>query len=1147
MKKSSTDKTIPDSLKKTLNVMRLTIIIYLVGIVQVFAVNSYSQQTKLNLNLRNTTLGTVLDEIENQSEFYFMFNQKMVDMNRPVTANFKDKSINDVLNALFTGTDVKYTISDRQIVLSVDDADIYGQAQQNRKISGIVYDADNVPLPGVTVFVKETTTGTITDIEGKFQLDILAGKKILVVSFVGMKTQEINIENQSTLKITMEPDLIGLEEVVAIGYGTIKKSDLTGAVSQIDAEKMEKESTSNMTSILRGTLPGLSVSFSTSAKGLSEAKDLLIRGETSVRAKDSDGTLDPQRKANAPLIVVDGMIYNGDLADINPVDIEAFDILKDASSAAIYGSRASNGVIIITTKKGKKGKPVINVSATVGFVTLSHTQLDQMGPEEFIDWRIAGFESNERHQIDKGAGYYDSPNNLPQGVSLEQWKAYDGSSAASDLDAIWLNRIGFSPIEIANYKAGKTIKWKDYQYQTGVTQDYNLSLSGRTDQVSYYWSIGYTNNEGIRYNETFNTIRSRINLEAKVNDFLSVGTNTSFAVRDESPIVASNNLFNNTPYSSFYEDDGETIMYAPTGNVSNSRHPWLDMMYRERFMKYNSMNSKIYGIITLPYGFSITSEYITRFNWNREYNTYSSDHLDWGKEGGRADRQNTTIFEWQINNILKWNKTFNDHAFDFTFVQNAEKYQYWHELMNRRQFQPSVILGYHRMQAATEDIEISSNDEVSTGDALLARMNYTYKSRYNLTGSFRRDGYSAFGQLHPRASFGSVAAGWTISEEDFFSVDAIDLLKLRLSYGTNGNRGVGIYDALSNLNTGKFILIENGTPQYVSQLYTSRMANENLKWERTSAFNAGIDFSTMRGRLRGNIEAYYMKTTDLLIPRQLPDITGYTSVFSNMGQVDNKGFEFSLTSRNIERSNFSWITNFSMSFNRNKIVHLYGDTKVDENGIEKEVDDISNEWFIGHALDEIWDYKVLGIWQEDEAEEAHKYSRDPGDFKLEDFNGDGYYTNDDKQFLGYKNPKFRLSLRNDIQYRNWEFSVKMYSYLGYFSANNHKKNNDVFYDRGSSLKVPYWTPENPSNEWARVESYESGFDVWENNSFIRVDNVAVTYSVPKDILAKVKIADCRVSVVAQNPYVWTPNWSWMDPESKTFTPSYYTLKLNLTL
>lgn len=1130
--------------QKLIRYMKLTIFFVLVGLMSVSAA-SYSQNTKLNLKIENASITDFFSRVEEISDYYFFFKNDAVNVSKRISLDVKNQTIDKILDEVLNDTNLKYKIVDHYIVISNNmstDENFFLSQQQKMKVHGIVKSQSGEGIPGVTVAVKGTVAGTITDVNGNFSLEIPSGSETLIFSFVGMKTQEIPVNNKAEINVAMEDETIGLEEVVAVGYGTVKKKDLTGAVSQVDATKLEAESTANMTDVLRGQLPGLSVNFTTSAKGLSSASDMLVRGETSVRASSDD-----QKAANAPLIVVDGMIYNGDLSDINPVDIESYDILKDASSAAIYGSRASNGVIIITTKKGKKGKPTINVSTSVGVATLSSNAIPIMNGDQFIKWRIAGFEANERHQIDKGSGYYNSPSELPTGVSLDTWKAYDGSSSATDNTAIWLNRIGFSPIEIANYEAGKTTDFTKYQYQTGMTQDYNISLSGSSDAVSYYWSLGYTNNEGIRYNETFNTIRSRVNLEGKVTDWLKVGTNTNFAVRDESPILASDNLLNNTPYASMFEDDGVTITYAPTGNVSNSRNPWLDMVYRDRFLKYNTLNSKIYGLITFPLGITFQSEYITRFNWNRDYNSYNSGHLDWGVQGGRASRANTTVFEWQLNNILKWNKSFGDHNFDVTMVQNAEKYQYWYDYMERQQFQPSDVLGYHRMQAATEDVSITSDDQVSTGDALLARLNYTYKNRYNLTSSFRRDGYSAFGQKNPRANFGSAAVGWTISQEDFYHIQWMDLLKFRLSYGTNGNRGVGIYDALSNLATGKFVLIENGVAQYVSQLYTSNMANSNLKWERTASFNAGLDFSLFRGRIRGNVDAYTQKTTDLLIPRQLPNITGYSSVFSNLGQINNNGWEINLTSENLKQGDLRWQTNFSIAHNKNKVVHLYGDYTTDENGNKKEVDDITNQWFIGHALDQIWDYKILGIWQESEKDEAAKYSRAPGDFKLWDANGDGYYTNDDKQFQGYTSPKYRLTMRNDFEYKNWELSIKMYSYLGYFSANNHKKNNDVFYDRGTSFNAPYWTPDNPSNEWARVESYASGFTVWENNSFIRLDNVSLTYSVPKELLHKISIVNCRVSLVAQNPYVWSPNWTWMDPESHGYTPSYYSLKLNLTL
>lgn len=1023
------------------------------------------------------------------------------------------------------------------IVLTGFSASLWAQ----KVVTGKVTDEEQNPLAGVSVMVKGTTIGTLTDADGQFRLQIPVDVRILSFSFIGMKPQEVEIGTQTTFNVVMQVDVGMLEEVIVIGYGTVKKKDLTGAVSRIDADDLQTEATSNVTTMLRGAIPGLAVNLNTSAKGISSASDMLIRGETSLRADDGD-----QANANAPLVVVDGMLYYGDLADINPVDIETFDILKDASSAAIYGARATNGVILITTKRGLKGKPVISISTSTGLAFISHAHYNRMSGEQHIARRIAGFEANERRQLTIGPGYYNSFDDLPSGVTIDQWKAYDGSTAATDLVEVWLSRIGFAPIEINNYKAGKITDFDQYTWQKGFLQDYNLSLSGSSDAVSYYWSLGFTDNEGIRYNEEFNTIRSRINLEADVTQWLKVGLNSQMAFRDESPISPGNSLYN-TPYSSMFQEDGVTLELTPSGYI-NAPNFWLEMRFRDRYRKYNTMNSKIFATVALPFGFSITSEFIPRYNWNRDYNHYSSGHFLWALQGGRASRANTTLYEWQINNMLKWNKTFGDHAFDFTFVQNAEKYQYWYDYMERQNFQPSDVLGYHRMQAATEDVSLTSNDETSTGDALLARMNYTLKSRYNLTASFRRDGYSAFGQANPRANFYSVAAGWTISEEEFFNVSWLDQLKIRLSYGVNGNRGVGIYDALSNLNSGKFLLIEGGAETYVSQLYTSRMANSNLKWERTSAYNAGLDFTVLKGRLIGSIEGYFSITEDLIIPRQLPNITGYASVFSNLGQVNNKGFEINLNTVNISTNEFTWTSDFSVSHNKNKIIHLFGDYITDAvTGEEKEVDDITNEWFIGHAIDEIWDYRTLGIWQVAESDQATAYSRSVGDYKLEDVNGDGKYTNDDKQFLGYRRPKVRLSLRNDLQYKNWQLSLKMYSYLGHLKANNYLRNNEAFYDRGTYYDVPYWTPENPGNKWARVDSYETNFNVWENNSFIRLDNVSLSYSVPQSILSKIKIVSCRLSLVADNPFVYAPEWSWMDPENDAYTPSYISFKVNITL
>ncbi|GLR16948.1 SusC/RagA family TonB-linked outer membrane protein [Portibacter lacus] len=1003
-------------------------------------------------------------------------------------------------------------------------------------ITGLVTDSESIPLIGVSVINDADGNGTITDIDGTYSIVVAEGATTLTFSYVGYKPFTAEIGNATVINHTMEVDAIGLEEVVVVGYGTVKKKDLTGAVSQIDAEQLEKESTANISDMLRGALPGLNVGFGMGPKGISSAESFQVRGATNLRGA----------AANAPLIVVDGMIYSGDLANINPNDIAKFDILKDASSAAIYGSRASNGVILITTKKGKTGKPTINLTSSVGFVALSGQEIDPLTADEFIDWRIAGFESAQRNQVNN-PGYYNDPRSL-SGVSVDDWKTYDGSSANDDLVGIWLNRLGFSVVEIANYKNGATEDWKSRSYQSGIRNDHNLSVSGGSDNVRYYMSMGYTNNEGHVYNSSWEALRSRLNLEADITNFLSVGANIQFAAKDESPISASTNLTMNTPYASFYEEDGITIRGAPTGNTSSSRHPYLGLEYTDRYYNRNALNAKVFGDIKLPFGISFTSEFIPGIVWDRRYEHRSSKE-PFVNDGGRVLRNNYNSYEWQMNNILRWDKTFGIHRFNVTMLQNAEKFQRWQDEVVRSQILPSDVLGYHDIGSATNNVNIWSDDVYETGTALMARLNYTLNEKYMFTGSVRRDGYSAFGQQNPTADFGSLALGWIISEENFFNSNLIDFLKLRLSYGTNGNRSIGRYAALSDLATGNYVQVINGTPTYVSQLYSTRLANSNLKWEKTAAYNGGLDFAIANGRISGNVEAYYMQTTDLLVSRSLPDVTGYNNVTANLGQVDNRGFEVSLNTVNIDKPNFDWNTSFSVAFNRNEIVHLYGDFEdvVDDNGNvigQKESDDVANGWFIGHAIDEIWNYEVLGIWQEEDREEAAEYSRSPGDFKINDTNGDGVYTNEDKIFQGYADPLYRVSFRNDFSYKNWDLSVKLYSYLGHKAANNHRKNDDVFYDRASGYQVPYWTPENPLTEWARVESFSSGFSVYENNSFVRVDNVALSYNVPQDLIAKLALERLNVSFVMQNPTVWAPSWTWMDPEQKGYTPSFYTFKIN---
>ena len=448
----------------------------------------------------------------------------------------------------------------------------------------------------------------------------------------------------------------------------------------------------------------------------------------------------------------------------------------------------------------------------------------------------------------------------------------------------------------------------------------------------------------------------------------------------------------------------------------------------------------------------------------------------------------------------------------------------------------------------------------------MARLVYSFKGKYISTLSVRRDGYSAFGIKHPRGVFPSVALGWVFTDENFFKNDILTYGKLRFSWGENGNREVGRYAALSSMGLDKYSYRNSSGVYENNILYVSSMANSDLRWEKTRAINVGFDFSIINGLLDGSIEFYKQRTLDLLVDRALPDVVGVGTVASNLGEVDNNGFELNLNARIINKDNFIWRSNFNFYLNRNKIVHLYGDmvNVLDASGNvigQKEGDDITNLWFIGHAIDEIWDPVILGIWQVGEEEEASRYGQFPGDFKVKDVNNSGTINYEDHEFQGFRQPRFRWNMRHEFNiYKNFDLSFTIYSYWGHKGTFNNAKNNDRLYpDRFNSYIVPYWTPENPSNTWARINSSQGGalFNIYRDKSFIRLDLLTLTYSVPKTLLNKARISNLTFSGAIRNVGWWAPEWEFCDPESEvqtsnnsdtpTPTPRYFTLSVNLTL
>lgn len=1018
---------------------------------------------------------------------------------------------------------------------------------QRTTVKGIVKDHSGEALIGVNVVEKGKTNGTITGSDGMFSLNVSGKKPVLVCSYIGYVTEEIPIVSQEMLTITLKEDTEELDEVLVIGYGTAKKKDLTGAISRVKAEKMEAEAPRSVQDLLRASAAGLSISMSTDAAGTA---DLQIRGKNTLSA------------GSAPLIVLDGVIYDGSMQDINAMDVESIDVLKDASSVAVYGAKAANGVIAITTKKGNTGKPVITFNANVGLVHNSRLPktVDGAGFLAFRQEYAEGLLSQD--ELTAQPGKYADPRTLSSmGIDPLTWYNYDqknpGSALPDDktLVTTWLTRLNLQNIEIENYLNGVETNWDDIVYQTGLQQDYTTSISNRTDNFSYYWSLGYADREGVKTGDRYRNFRSRLNLESKVTSFLTVGLNSQFATRIGGYLVADvDQREHNSPYTTNEIDnlDSPYRMY-PSGD-NNTKNPFFDNLYRDRRDINHDFNANLYAILKLPFGLEYQMNFTPRYHWYEYMNHESSQHPEWAGEGGKSERKNEKTFNWLLDHIVRWKQEFGkDHRVEATFLFNAEKGQWWQTVAKNQQFTPSDVLGYHNIGAGAIP-SVSSNDTYKTGDALMGRIFYSFKDKYLITASVRRDGYSAFGQMNPRATFPAVALGWVFTSEKFMEASGswLNYGKLRFSWGQNGNRDIGQYDALASLNSGLHPYIDqNGNVYVTSQIYINRMPNNTLKWERTASYNIGIDFSVCGDRLSGSMETYMAETNDLLVNRSLPSILGYDNVKANLGTLTNRGFELTLNANVIENRNFSWNSSGTFSFNRRKIKHLYGDKEeikdADGNVIGyKEADDLANKWFIGHDTDQIWDYERDGVWQLGEEEEAAKYGNKPGDFKYIDQNNDGVMDNDDKIFQGYTTPRFRWSWRNEFTfYKNFNLSFMVYSHIGQYGTFNRAANTGGMFDRYTVVDIPRWTKDNPTNDYGRLGSKNIGSN-YVKKTFVRMENITLSYNVPQNFLKRFSVQNMRFSVAVRNPFVIT-GWTFGDPEGGDTTLRTVNFGVNFTL
>ena len=1054
--------------------------------------------------------------------------------------------------------------------------------QQSGVVKGQVTDKNGEPVIGATVKVKNAANvGTVTDFEGNFDLKGAPTNGTLVVSYIGFKTKEIAYKNGQTLSITIEEDAETLQEVVVVGYGTMRKKDLTGSVVQIDPSKLADQNPGSVQDLLRGT-PGLQIGFDSSAKG-SDAK-IQLRGQNSLYTDGSH---------NSPLIILDGMQFAGELSEINPDDIEQIDVLKDASSAAIYGAKAASGVIIITTKKGKEGKPIINVSMNLAANTKAAYR-DVFNASEYMTYREDWFKAQTYGYREDGTwgyygkdsgiptGYYDNFNNISQyGISQDQWASNGPKTlqAGESMLSLYARRMGFdadAALVMENFLAGKTYNWEDATFRTGFNQDYNASISGATDRVNYYLGFGYLKNQGAIQGDNYHAYRANMKLNAKITDWLEVGANVNFQDRSDtsSPVPLKDNYWEDnqlreSPYASRYDENGNEIQYPRTGNPTNGGYNYhFQQQYIGLEKGYTVLNTIFNAKVTLPFGIIYQFNIAPRYQWfyDRYHMSAELPNSDPATRG--VNRNSSKTFNWNLNNTLTWDRTFADlHHVTVTLVQEAEENRYWSDNISARNITPTDVLGFHYISGANkEQSSFSTNDTHYTAAAYLGRVFYGFMDRYMLTATVRRDGYSAFGQNNPWANFWSLGASWVLSEEKFAQDwKWLDMAKLRLSYGTNGNRSLSdTYLALSNLsNGGLYAYYKYGSTsqEVLNALSVNRLGNPNLEWEKTSSWNFGLDFAVLNKRLSGSIDFYHKKTHDMIMAQRLPNFTGFGSITTNLGEVTNTGFEITLNSRNIDTKDFKWSTSLGFSYNKNKIKHLY--YEYDEDG--KEMDDTSNGWFIGKPIGEIWYWKTDGIWQADEAEQAALVNQKPGDPKvvnvyteddkiLEDGTRVPVYNDKDRVYHGTTQPPIYWNMRNDFQYKDFTFSFSMYSYMGHKSRAGYWLNGDnsgsMFTQTCNTYKKEYWTPENPTNDYARLNavgpSGVTGIEKVYNRSFVRLDNITLGYTIPRDITNKWGIQ--RVHVTAGINNVFTiDSWEYGDPETGGFANRQFQFGLNVTL
>ncbi|MBD2722115.1 SusC/RagA family TonB-linked outer membrane protein [Hymenobacter armeniacus] len=954
---------------------------------------------------------------------------------------------------------------------------------QNRTLTGQVVSADkSEALPGVTVVVKGTTLGTATGADGSFTLQVPDKQDVtLVISYLSYKAQELNVKpDQARVEVRLSPEAAALDDVVVIGYGTVKKRDLTGAVVSVKGEEVTKLPTTTVVEALQGKIPGADITRANGYAGQGAA--VRIRGNRSIGNPSS---------SNNVLYIVDG-VQGVNASDIDPNDVESIEVLKDASSTAIYGSRGANGVIIITTKRGSNNKPKLTLNAYTGITQVAGYGKFMDGPQ-YVAFRREAF---------RAVGTWNSP--------ADDSKVFN----AAQLDAI---------------NNQQYINWPDLLLRNGLQQNYQLGVAGGSENTKVYFSAGYFDEKGLMKLDRFKRYTARLNIDQTVNKWMKVGIQSQLAYLNNDIRRDPFNLASQAaPLGTPYDADGNLILFPLGGTVVNPLADEQPGAY-QRNTKTNRITAAAYLELTPLSGLNFRSTLAANFATSEAGSFYGKNTIDGRGANSQASLTNNQNRNLSFENVLTYRKEFGDHSLTLTGVGSILTFTNTSSFLGgSNQVLPSQ--SFYNLAGANQNPFYGSGLVDSKLISFTERINYTFKGKYLLTLTGRSDGSSKLAPGNKWAFFPSAGLGWRVIDENFLKDQKVlNELKLRGSYGISGNDVINAYGTQNSLTLAQISFNETtAAPAYT---ISPTIGNQSLKWELTTTADFGVDFGLFDNRLSGSIDYYDARTTDLIFPYTLPLFTGVTTVNRNIGKTRNRGVEVSLTSQNFRGADFTWSTTLTYARNKETIVSLPNGNVI--------ADDYRNSLIEGEASQIYYDYQKLGIWQLGEETEAAKFGAIPGDIKVADLSGpdgvpDGKITSADRTIIGTRVPKWTAGLSNDLRYKGFDLNVLLVARVGqWISSDYYAKYTRSGNNNGAV--VDYWTPENPTNEYPRPNATRSLSYVTtlteREASFAKIRNVTLGYTLPKSVTSALRIDNVRLYVSGKNLYTFS-NLKDFDPEGE---------------